>query len=104
MSIKHITFDAYGYIAGTSITNLYQTVVTMTDDADFLFVFNTTDKALIMRVPSGTASTREVRLPAGANFSLDCRTNSKRLAKGLIEIKYASDVPTSGEFCITVAR
>lgn len=103
MSIKHISFDPYGYVAGTSITGSYQTVLSLSDDSDFLFIFNTCDTALIMRVPSYT-STAEIRLPAGANFSLDCRTNSKRLAKGNIEIKYAGAAPTTGEFCVTVAR
>ena len=103
MSIKHLEFDDYGYIAGTSITNAFQTVLTLSDDADFLFIFNTCDQALVVRLPSAR-STALVRLPAGANWNLDCRTNSKRLAKGLIEIKYADSVPTTGEISVTVAR
>lgn len=103
MSIKHIEFNNYGYLAGTSITSSYQTLVTMTDDADMMFVFNSCDTSLVLEVPS-KFTTAEIRLPAKNSFVLDGRTNSKRIAKGLIRVKYASSVPTSGEISITIGR
>jgi hypothetical protein len=104
MSIKHITFDDYGYLEAGYLTNSFQGVLSLSDDADFLFVFNTCDAPLILRVPNGSASTKEVRLPSRCSFCIDCRTNDKRLAKGLIEVRYASVAPTTGEISVTVAR
>lgn len=103
MSIRHVEFDAYGYLDGASITASYQTLVAMSDDADVLFVFNNCDTSLILQIPS-KLTTAEMRLPPKASFVLDGRTNSKRIAKGLIRVKYASNVPTAGEITVTVAR
>lgn len=100
--IKHLEFDDYGYIEGSAITNVYQTVLTLTDDADVLFIFNTCNNALILQVPS-KISTKEIRLPAEASVTIDCRTNSKRIAKGAIKVKFVAAV-TSGELSITAAR
>lgn len=107
--IKHVAFDDYGFKAFGSVTSSYTTLLTLTDDADVLMVFNTLDQPVLLEVPSksekSTASTtKEIRLPANASFSIDCRTNQKRIPKGTIRIKYASGAPTSGEINITALR
>lgn len=109
MSIKHVAFDNYGGLAFGSVTASYTTLLSLTDDADVLLVFNTLNAAVILQVPSKSekatsVSTREIYLPTGCSFSIDCRTNSKRVAKGDIKIKYASGAPTSGEISITAVR
>lgn len=76
----------------------------MSDDADVLFVFNTSDAPILLSIPSGSGASKNIRFPAGSSIALDCRTNSKRLAKGTIQIKYASGAPTSGEVTVTVVR
>lgn len=103
MAIKHLEFDLYGYIAGASLTADYQDVLALSDDADVLLVFNTCDQAILLEVPS-KLSTQEVRLPARASFTIDCRTNSKRIARGTIRAKHAGGVPTTGELSITAVR
>lgn len=103
MAIKHLEFDDYGYLAGTSITDSYQDLLSLSDDADVILVFNTCDQAVILKVPS-KLSTKEVRLPARASFSIDGRVNSKRLAKGVIQVKHAGVAVTSGEICASVVR
>jgi hypothetical protein len=103
MSIKHVTFDDSASIAGSSITNTYTDLLSMSDDADVLFVFNTTDAAIFLSIPSGSAASKDIRFPAGSSIALDCRTNSKRLAKGIIKVKYVS-AASSGEVTVTVCR
>lgn len=76
----------------------------MSDDADVLFVFNTTDVPILLSIPSGSGASKNIRFPASSSIALDCRINSKRLAKGTIQIKYASGAPTSGEVTVTVVR
>lgn len=109
MSIKHINFDDYGYKAFGSVTASYTTLLSLSDDADVLFIFNTLNQPILLQLPSkleraSSVGTKEVRLPASVSFSIDCRTNSKRVAKGDIKIKYASAAPTSGEITITAVR
>ena len=103
VAIKHVEFDDYGYLDGTSVASTYATILTLTDDVDVLFIFNTCDQSLILSIPS-KLSTKEMRLPAKCSFVLDCRANSKRIAKGLVRVKYASAVPTSGEISVTAVR
>jgi len=102
--IKHLTFDDSASLAGSSITASYQTLIAMSDDADFLFLYNTTNVALLFTIPSGANATKEIRLPTGASLAIDCRTNSKRIAKGTIQVKHVGTAPSTGEVCITVAR
>jgi hypothetical protein len=103
MTIKHLEFQDSGTIAYGSITNAYQTVLTLPQDADVVFFYNTTDAPMLFSVPGGSKVTNIVRLPAGTTMTIDCRTNSKRLAAGDIQVKYAS-APTSGEVTVTVLR
>ena len=103
MSIKHVTFDDSGTIAFGSLAANYQTVLSLSDDSDLVYLFNTTDVPVTMRVPSGT-STKEIRLPISATITLDCRSNSKRIAKGLIEVKCPASLPTSGEVTVIALR
>jgi hypothetical protein len=103
MSLKHLTFDPSGTVLFGDMTGAYQTALGLTDDLDILFVFNTTDQPLWLRLPSGRA-TQELRVPNNSSFVIDCRTNSKRIAKGLIEVKHTGVVPTLGEFTVYAAR
>ncbi len=103
MSIKHVEFDNYGYLDGASLTGSFVDLLTVSDDADVLLVFNSCSEAIVLKVPS-KLSTKEIRLPARASFVLDGRTNSKRLAKGVIQVKHAGVVPTAGEVCVSVVR
>lgn len=103
MTIKHLTFDNSGTIEFGALTADYQTIVAMSDDADFLFVYNTTDVAVMLSIPNGANATRDIRYPAKSSMAIDCRTNSKRIAKGSIQVKYVT-IPTLGEVTVTVAR
>ena len=103
MSIKHLTFDASVSIAFGSITNTYADLLALTDDIDLLFLFNTTDVAILLNIPNGANSRKDFRMPAGSSVAIDCRTNSKRIAKGTIQVKYVS-APTSGEVTVTGCR
>lgn len=103
MATKHVEFDDYGTIQGTALTGSYQTVLSMTDDADVLAIFNTCDNPIILQVPN-KLTTKEIRLAARASTVFDFRTNQKRLAKGLIRAKHAGAAPTTGELSVTVFR
>lgn len=103
MSIKHLTFDTSASIAFGSITATYADLLSMSDDADVIFIFNTTDAPILLNLPSGANVRKDFRLPASSSVSIDCRSNSKRIAKGTIQIKYVS-IPTSGEVTVTVVR
>lgn len=107
--IKHISLDDYGYLTGTAITGTYQDLIALTDDADFILVFNSCDKALILKVPSKaerstSVSTKEIRVPSGLSFTIDCRANQKRFPKGTIQVKHAGAAPTTGEVTVTAGR
>lgn len=104
MAIKHLTFDDSGVIIYSSVTAAYQTMLAMTDDADVIFFINATDAPMYFRIPSGSGATKVIRVPANVTMTIDCRSNAKRIAKGSIEIKYASGAPTTGEVIVTVAR
>lgn len=109
MSNKHADFDDYGQLAASSLTGSYQTLLTLTDDADILILFNTSNHDLILRVPSKaarstSATTKEIYVCAAQPFVLDLRPGSKRLAKGLIEVKHAGVAPTSGSISATALR
>ncbi len=102
MSIKHLTFDDSGSVAAASITASFLPLLSLTDDVDILFVYNTTDAAIELSVPSALTA-KSLRFPAGASMAIDCRTNSKRIAKGIIQVRYIT-APTVGEVTVTVAR
>jgi hypothetical protein len=104
MAIKHLQFDNSATIAFGSITASYATLLSLSDDADMLFVFNTTNAAILLSIPSGAGASKDIRFPASSSMAIDCRTNSKRIAKGIIQIKYASGAPTSGEVTVTACR
>lgn len=103
MSIKHLTFDNSGSVEAASITASFVSLLSLTDDVDILFVFNTCDAAVELSIPSGAGAVRSLRFPAGSSMAIDCRTNSKRIAKGTIQVKYVT-APTVGEVTVTVAR
>jgi hypothetical protein len=104
MSIKHLTFDDSATIAFGAITNSYANLLALSDDADLLFIFNTTDVPISLSIPSGYNASKNIRFPAAASMAIDCRTNSKRIAKGTIQVKYISAAPTLGEVTITAVR
>ena len=104
MSIKHLQLDDSASVAFGSITNTYADLLSLSDDADVLFLWNTTDVTLLFNIPSGYSTRKSFRLPAGGSCAIDCRTNSKRIAKGVIQVKYASGAPTFGEATITALR
>lgn len=107
MSIKHLSFDDSATIAFGSLTGTYADLLAMSDDADFIFIFNTCDAAVLLSIPSGLVSStvvyKNLRMPANSSMAVDARTNGKRIAKGTIQVKYAT-APTSGEVTVTVAR
>jgi hypothetical protein len=103
MAIKHVEFDDFGFLLGTSLTGSYQTLLSLSDDADVLAIFNTCDNPITLQVPS-KLSTKEIRLPARASTVFDFRTNSKRMAKGIIKVKHSGVAPTTGEISVTVFR
>ena len=103
MSIKHLTFDDSAFVLYSALTGSYQNLLTLSDDCDILFVMNTCDTAVYLNIPSGAAVRKQIRFPAGSSIALDCRTNSKRIAKGVIQVKYDS-APTTGEVTVTAAR
>lgn len=111
MSIKHISFDDSATVAFGSITNAYVNLLALSDDTDILFIFNTTDVDVVLNIPNAlsklkppTVLTSNIRIPTSSTMTIDCRSNSKRIAKGTIQIKYASGAPTSGEVVVTAAR
>lgn len=106
MSIKHATFDDSATIAAASITASFANLLSLTDDVDVLFAYNTTDAAISLNIPSGptTGTRKSIRLPAQSTICIDCRSNSKRIAKGTVQVKYSDSAPTSGEVTITVVR
>ena len=104
MSIKHATFDDSATVAFGALTAAFVDLLVMSDDADLLFVYNTTNAAININVPSGSGTRKSIRLPASSTIAIDCRTNSKRIAKGTIQAKYSSGAPTSGEVTVTVVR
>lgn len=103
MAIKHLTFDDSATIAFGALTATYANLLAMSDDADFIFIFNTCDAAILLSIPSGAASYKNLRMPASSSMAVDARTNSKRIAKGTIQVKYDT-APTSGEVTVTVCR
>lgn len=111
MSLKHLSFDDSATVAFGSITASYVNLLALSDDTDILFVFNTTDAPILLSIPSGLTSLRpptivykNIRFPSSSSIAIDCRTNDKRIAKGTIQVKYASGAPTSGEVTITAVR
>jgi len=104
MAIKHLTFDDSATIAFGSITAAYADLLALSDDCDLLFVYNTTNAPILLRIPSGANASKDIRFPASTSMAIDCRTNSKRLAKGIIQVKYAVGAPASGEVTVTAAR
>lgn len=107
MSIKHLSFDDSATIAFGSLTGTYANLLAMSDDADFIFIFNTCDTAVLLSIPSGIVSNavvyKNLRMPAKSSMAIDARTNGKRIAKGIIKVKYDT-APTLGEVTVTVVR
>lgn len=103
MSIKHITFDDSASLSYFSITGSYQTLLTLSDDADILWLANSTDALILFQVPSST-TTKIIQLLPGASKCIDARSNSKRVAKGLIKVCYSLAAPTAGYVEATAAR
>lgn len=109
MSIKHVSFDDYGLLDFNGVKSTFQDVLTMSDDADVLFIFNTLDADVVLQVPSKSERLRvigskEIYLPANQGFVLDCRSNAKRVPRGIIRVKWFSAAPTVGVISATVVR
>lgn len=104
MSIKHLTLDDTQTLLADAVTSSFQTILSMSDDADLVFIHNGTDVSILVRIPSGYAATKVLRITGMTSMTIDCRSNSKRIAKGLIEACAASDLPSYGEINITVCR
>lgn len=109
MSIKHVSFDDYGLLDFSGIKAAFQDLLTMSDDADVLFIFNTLDTDVVLQVPSkserlGVIGSKEIYLPANQGFVLDCRSNAKRIPRGVLRVKYSSVGPTVGVISATVVR
>lgn len=108
MTVRHLGFDDYGSIDGTSLTTSYQDLITLTDDIDILFVFNSTTVSIILTIPSylppKTYSTKQFRIPANGSVAIDCRTNSKKISKGTIQVKSVTGAAASGEVTVNVCR
>lgn len=104
MAIKHITFDDSASMSYTVLSGAYQTLITMTDDADVLFIWNSTDAAIALSVPNGAGSTKDLKMPKQSTMTIDCRSNSKRLAKGVIRVRATGALASTGEVIATVAR
>lgn len=110
MSNKHLELDNFGRLAGTSLTTGYQDLITLTDDVEILFFYNSSDVSvtlsipcLIRRSPTPLFGTKEWRIPANGSFAIDGRANSKSIPKGVIQVK-ATGAGTTGEVVINVAR
>lgn len=104
MSLKHQTFDDSVSVAFGSITSAYVDLYSPIDDLDLVFISNSTNAIIYINIPSGYNDRKSVRLPPGCSISIDCRSNSKRIAKGVFQVKYEGAAPTSGEVTITGAR
>lgn len=110
MTIKHLSFDDSATVAFGSLTGSFADLLALSDDADVLFVFNTCNTAVILNIPSGltnlkppTVVYKSIRMPANSSMAIDCRMNSKRIAKGTIQVKYDT-APSSGEVTVTAVR
>lgn len=105
MSIRHLQFDDSATISYSSLTTNYQNLLVMSDDYDVLFIFNATDAVIELSVPSGLQGSvlqyKNIRLPPYSTMAIDCRSNSKRLAKGTIQVRRTSTLPTTGEVTLT---
>lgn len=108
MSIRHLRFDDSATIGFAALTGTYADFLALSDDCDILFIFNTTNAPVLLSIPSGLVASavvyKDIRFPASSSMAIDCRTNSKRIAKGTIQVKYASGAPTSGEVTVTAVR
>lgn len=112
MTIKHAEFDTYATVLGTGLQATNTTLLTMTSDADVLILQNTSDKDVIFSVPArdatkGNAVTftnKDVYVNAGISLMFNFRTNDKSLAKGIIGVRYAIAVGTSGSVTAQVLR
>jgi YbbR domain-containing protein len=104
VSIKHATFDDSATVLFGSLTASFVDLLALSDDIDLLAIYNTTDDAITLNVPSGTSVRKSIRMPATSTLTIDCRSNSKRIAKGTIQVKYSSGAPTTGEVTIVVMR
>lgn len=110
MSIRHQRFDDSATILFGALTSNYQNLLALSDDVEIIFIFNTMNVPILLSMPSGYAGTppsvvyKNIRLPATSSMAIDCRTNSKRIATGTIQVKFANTAPNSGEVTITVAR
>ena len=107
MSLKHTQFETVGSLAFGSITNAYQTVLALTDDAQEVLFFNSTEVVIIVQLPqiinNALSSVEALRMPPSSGFVYDGRTNNKTIPKGNIKIKFDA-APTTGEFSVSAIR
>lgn len=102
MALKHVQFQAAGSKSFSDITSSFATLLSMTDDADVVYVFNTLDAEVALSFNAGATS--HFVLPAGMGFTFDARTNSKRIAKTDVSVKYTDSAPTSGKIVVTMDK
>ena len=101
MSLKHARFQEIGYLSFTSITAAYQTLLSLSDDIAELFIINSTDALILIKLPNiidnAVTTTECIRMPAKSSWSFSGRTNHKHVCKGNIEVAYSGSAPTVGE-------
>ena len=102
MNVKHAIIGTYGEVEGTSMTPSYQTVASADDDVSHVFVFNNTNKPIILSFDGGT--TDHFKL-IGETFAWDVVSNRKILrAPVVVQVKHAGTAPTSGSLRITLVK
>lgn len=105
MALKHVTFESSSLVAGSSLTGSYVTILTTTQDSDFLVVACTCDQNIYLELNSvqlsGVVAREEIPWLARQSLVLDFRSLGKRLAAGEIKAKHAGAVPTAGSLAIT---
>lgn len=104
MGIKHAVIQNSGTITASAITASFADVLAMDDDCDVLVILNSLDTSTVVTLPNETGSPGEITLPGGSGMTLDFRTNGQRLAKGTIQAKSLSTLPSFGLLSITAIR
>lgn len=104
MTVKHAEFQTSGVMLAASVTVNFQTLLSMLDDADILVVANSLDQPVVITIPNETGAPGQMTVPGFCSFSIDLMTNNKRVAKGTVQIKALSSLPTSGLISVTAIK
>lgn len=101
MSLKHAQFQTVSSLDYSVLTTNFQTLVSLEDDVAELFLINTTDAIIRVKLPNlidmAVVTTESIRMPARSSWAFSGRTNHKQVCKGNIEIAYTGTAPTTGE-------